>query len=71
MGSSNFFGDKKSGPLSVTTTGNGLASRIGSALRRVVWKKNNATADEEEVTDLIQLIDELNQSQDLTVKLKS
>lgn len=61
---------KKSGVNSVTTTGQGLASKIGFALSRVV-QKNNSGNDEEEVKDLIQLVDELNQSTDLNVKLKS
>jgi hypothetical protein len=54
LGTSNFGGEKPySGALSVTTNGNGLASRIGSALSKVVWMNNNAVNDDEEVTDLI------------------
>ncbi len=56
---------------SVTTNGQGLASRIGSALSKVVQKNNTIVNDDEEVTDLLQLIDELNQSRDLNIKLKS
>jgi hypothetical protein len=51
--------------------GGGLASKISMALSRVVWNRANSLNDDDDVTDLIQLIEELNQHSDLTVKLNN
>ena len=55
-----------------TNGGGGLAKKISMAMSRVVWNRNNSTFnDEDEVADLIQIIEELNQHSDLTVKLNN
>lgn len=54
-----------------TAGGGGLASKISMALSRVVWNSKNSLNDDEDVADLIQLIEELNQHSDLTVKLNN
>mmetsp|Transcript_24193 Transcript_24193/g.23775 ORF Transcript_24193/g.23775 Transcript_24193/m.23775 type:complete len:167 (-) Transcript_24193:627-1127(-) len=62
VGQSNYMNGDRIGSKvnSVTTNGQGLASRIGFALSQVVQKNNTVINDDEEVKDLIQLIDELN-----------
>lgn len=49
----------------------GLASKISMALSRVVWNRNNSLGEDDDVADLMQLIEELNQHSDLTVKLNN
>lgn len=57
---------------STTTTGGGLASKIGVAMSRILTANpNNVDDNDEEVADLIELIDELNSNADLAVKLSS
>jgi hypothetical protein len=59
---------------STTTTGAGLANKIGQAMSRII-SSNTSMAEQseadEDISDLIHLIDELNQSTDLTVKFKT
>jgi len=59
--------DAKSSNRSTTTTGAGLANKIGQAMSRIIA----APETDEDITEFIQLVDELNQSQDLTVKFKT
>lgn len=48
----------------------GIANKISMALSRVVWSKNNNVVNEDdEVSDFLILIDELNQNTNLTKKL--
>lgn len=67
-GNESFFsyGGKSQG-----TVGGGLASKISMALSRIVYNRNNSMNDDDDVADLIQLIEELNQHNDLTVKLNN
>ena len=63
-----------SGARSINSNGGGIASRINNALSRIVWSMNNNTMNEDDngdVSDLISLIEELNKSSDLTVKLNN
>lgn len=61
-----------SGGKSNMTMGGGMANRISSALSRVVWNKNNnMNADDDEIAELLQNIEELNSAKDLAVKLNS
>lgn len=59
------------GNRSTTTQGGGLANKIGLAVSRILSQTNlDATlTDEDEVSDLVNLLSELNAHHDLTVKL--
>ncbi len=60
------------GNRSTTTTGGGLASRIGQAVSKIL--QNNSALDisqEDDVNELVNLLDELNLNSDLTVKLSN
>lgn len=68
------FDTKSATNRSTTTTGAGLANKIGQAMSRIISSNtsfNEQTEADEDISDLIQLIDELNQSTDLTVKYKT
>jgi len=62
FGSSNLGNESfTSGTRSVGTNGGGLANKISLALSRVVWNRNNnVIVDDDEMSDLLQLIDALN-----------
>ena len=61
------------GNRSTTTQGGGLANKIGQAVSRILSQSMHMdmTQDEDEVTDLLNLLNELNAHHDLTVKLSS
>lgn len=66
--------DTTSHNRSTTTTGAGLANKIGQAMSRIISSSTGIPEQveaDEDIADLIQLIDELNQSTDLTVKFKT
>jgi hypothetical protein len=57
---------------SVTTTGAGLANKIGQAMSRIISDVSMLNFDEDgDLLELIQCVDELNTSNDLTVKFKT
>lgn len=70
-----------SGGKSNTTTGGGIASRFSLALSRVIdntaatadgtTEKVEQAQDEDDIQEIVNLITELNQHQDLTVKLSN
>lgn len=60
------------GNRSTTTTGGGLASKIGQAMSRIL--QGNMSMDEQDTDDVAELknlLDELNLNSDLTVKLSN
>ena len=60
------------GNRSTTTQGGGLANKIGQAASRILSQTGNIDqTDEDEVTDLVNLLNELNAHHDLTVKLSN
>ena len=63
------------GNRSTTTQGGGLANKIGQAVSRILSQSQlnaaDVTTDEDEVTDLVNLLNELNAHHDLTVKLSN
>ena len=61
------------GNRSTTTQGGGLANKIGQAVSRILSQSqlNAEVTDEDEVTDLVSLLNELNAHHDLTVKLSN
>ena len=66
--------DKTSqGNRSTTTTGGGLASKIGQAMSRILQNSSTVdqTQDADDVQELMTLLDELNLHSDLTVKLSN
>lgn len=55
---------------STTTAGGALGNKIGLAVSRIIGNTSALTAnDEDEIAELIQLIQELNTHQDLTIRL--
>lgn len=55
---------------STTTAGGALGNKIGLAVSRIIGNTSMMNInDEDEIPELIQLIEELNQHQDLTVRL--
>ena len=60
------------GNRSTTTQGGGLANKIGQAVSRILSQTGNMDqTDEDEVSDLVNLLNELNAHHDLTVKLSN
>ena len=59
------------GLRSTTTVGGGLANRISQTISRILTNKSNCEQTDEDLVELENLIDEINQHQDLTVKLSS
>jgi hypothetical protein len=61
------------GQRSTTTQGGGLANKIGQAVSRILSQSqaNVEAADDDEVHDLVNLLNELNAHHDLTVKLSN
>ena len=60
------------GNRSTTTTGGGLASKIGQAVSRILQHSQSIDyQDADDVTELATLLDELNTHTDLTVKLQN
>ena len=68
------YGAMSNSGRSSTTTGGGLASRFTLVLSRVIDNTADSTGpnpDEDDLQELAQIIDELNQHQDLTIKLSN
>lgn len=68
------YGAMSNSGRSSTTTGGGLASRFTLALSRVIDVTADSTGpnpDEDDLQELASIIEELNQHQDLTVKLSN
>lgn len=63
--------DTLSANRSTTTTGGGLANKIGLAISRIISAKAACDTTDDDVADLISLLTELNEHQDLGVKLSS
>lgn len=61
-----------SGGKSMMSGGGGFASKISVALSRVIWNKNNGISnDDEELSDLVLQLEELNNAKDIVIKLNS
>lgn len=59
------------GLRSTTTVGGGLANRISQTISRILMNKSNCEQTDEDVVELENILNEINQHQDLTVKLSS
>jgi len=51
--------------------GGGLANRISQTISRILMNKSNCENTDEDVAELESILNEINQHQDLTVKLSS
>jgi hypothetical protein len=70
------LGDSFFSGRSIGTNGGGLAARISNALSKIVQKNNSSlfnvsTNEEDEISEILSLAEELNKCPDLTNKLNS